>query len=195
MSILSFLKVLQRSLLAIAAVLTLMVSDVGIAVETANGYRVQAGDSLRILVWREEDLQQEVLVRPDGSISFPLVGDVVAMGRTVDEIREDLATKIEEYIPDPVVTVQVMETIGNRAYVLGKVNRPGPIVMAHPTDVTQALALAGGLATFADENKISILRRTGGSQTAIPFRYGDVQYGRDLDQNIMLEPGDVVVVP
>ncbi|MEM7541765.1 MAG: polysaccharide biosynthesis/export family protein [Pseudomonadota bacterium] len=81
----------------------------------ADGYRVQAGDSLRILVWCEEDLQQEVMVRPDGYISFPRVGDIKASERLVDEIREDLAAAIEDYIPDPVVTVQVVEIIGNGA--------------------------------------------------------------------------------
>jgi len=159
------------------------------------GYRIQPGDLLRISVWKEEDLQQELLVRPDGGVSFPLAGDLVAGGRSVGDVQAELVTRIEEYIPDPVVTVQVAKIDGNTIYVLGKVNRPGAYVMQRPLDVMQALALAGGLATFAQENRISILRRTGEGQSAIPFAYGDVEVGENLGQNALLLPGDVVVVP
>lgn len=159
------------------------------------GYVIQPGDVLRISVWKEQDLQQELLVRPDGGISFPLAGELLAGGRTVGEVQADIVARIEEYIPDPVVTVHVQLIDGNTIYVLGKVNRPGAYVMQRPLDVMQALALAGGLATFAEENGISILRRAGGTQSATAFRYGDVQHGRELGQNILLMPGDVVVVP
>ena len=161
----------------------------------ANGYAVEPGDFLRVSVWKEEDLQQELLVRPDGGISFPLAGDLMAAVRTVAEIRDVIVERIEEYIPEPEVTVQVLQIQGNTVYVMGKVNRPGVFVMTKQLDVTQALALAGGLATFADAGNISILRRDGGSQQAITFNYKDVEYGRSLDQNILLHPGDVVVVP
>lgn len=161
----------------------------------SDGYVIQPGDVLRVSVWKEPDLQQDLLVRPDGGISFPLAGGLVAGGRTVTAIQAELVSRIEEYIPDPVVTVQLLETEGNVIYVLGKVNRPGVFVMSRALDVIQALALAGGLAVFAEENEISILRRSEGQQSAISFRYGDVQYGRDLAQNILLKPGDVVVVP
>ena len=159
----------------------------------ANGYAVEPGDFLRVSVWKEEDLQQELLVRPDGGISFPLAGDMMAAGRTVIEIRDVLVERIKGYIPEPEVTVQVLQIQGNTVYVMGKVNRPGAFVMTKQLDVTQALA--GGLATFADAGNISILRRQGGSQQAVTFNYKDVEYGRNLDQNILLQPGDVVVVP
>ena len=161
----------------------------------ANGYAVEPGDFLRVSVWKEEDLQQELLVRPDGGISFPLAGDILAAGRTVTEIKDVLVERIKDYIPEPEVTVQVLQIQGNTVYVMGKVNRPGAFVMTKQLDVTQASALAGGLATFADAGNISILRRSGGSQQAIPFNYKDVEYGRNLDQNILLHPDDVVVVP
>lgn len=167
-----------------------------VAAESAGGgYLIQPGDVLAVVVWKEEDLKQEVLVRPDGGISFPLAGDIDAAGHTVQEVKQTIVERIKEFIPDPVVTVLVHKTEGNAIYVLGKVTRSGAFVMQRPMDVTQALAMAGGLATFADENGISILRRAAGSQTALPFRYGDVQKGKSLDQNIMLQPGDVVVVP
>ena len=113
----------------------------------------------------------------------------------VSDVQADIVTRIEEYIPDPVVTVQVLDTQGNTIYVLGKVNRPGAYVMSRSLDVTQALALAGGLAVFADKDQISILRRDGTGQAAIAFRYGDVEYGRELGQNVLLMPGDVLIIP
>lgn len=185
-----------RALLALLLFSALGVPGAANAVEaTGGGYMIQPGDVLAIVVWKEEDLKQEVLVRPDGGISFPLAGDIDAAGHTVQDVKQAIVDRIKEYIPEPVVTVLVQKTDGNAIYVLGKVTRPGAFVMQRPLDVTQALAMAGGLATFADENGISILRRAGGSQSALPFRYGDVQKGKSLDQNIMLQPGDVVVVP
>ena len=182
---------------ALVAATLLLIPLAGAAqdVATAGSYAVQAGDVLRISVWKEVDLQQELLVRPDGGLSFPLVGDVAAAGRTVVEIQSDIVARIEEYIPDPVVTVQVLQIEGHKIYVLGKVNRPGEFTMAKPLDVTQALAIAGGLATFANASDISILRRSGGGQQAIQFDYSEVEHGRALEQNILLQPGDVVVVP
>ena len=192
----------MKSRSALTAMLTLLLfSALGLpgmaaAIEaTGGGYLIQPGDVLGVVVWKEEDLKQEVLVRPDGGISFPLAGDIDAAGHTVQEVKATLVDRIKEFIPDPVVTVLVQKTDGNAIYVLGKVTRPGAFVMQRPMDITQALAMAGGLATFADENGISVLRRAGGSQTALPFRYGDVQKGKSLDQNILLQPGDVVVVP
>ncbi len=168
----------------------------GSAVLAQSGdYQIQAGDVLVVSVWKEEDLQQELIVRPDGVFSFPLVGEVVAKGNTVEQVRASVAEKIEAFIPDPVVTVTLRQSLGNRVFVLGKVNRPGEFPLTQDLDVMQALALGGGTATFADEKNISILRRSDGVQSAIPFNYKEVQYGRALEQNILLEAGDVVVVP
>lgn len=160
-----------------------------------GAYLIQPGDALRISVWKEEDLQQDVLVRPDGGISFPLAGDMLAAGKSTTTVQQELIERIEQYIPDPVVTVQTLQLEGNKVYVLGKVNRPGEFPMTRNLDVTQALAVAGGLAVFADADSISILRREDGVQKAIEFDYSDVQYGRSLEQNIMLKAGDIVVVP
>lgn len=161
----------------------------------AEGYLVQPGDTIRISVWKEPDLLQDLLIPPDGMAAFPLVGRFTAANRTIADIQTEIVGRIEEYIPEPVVTVQILGTSGNTVYVLGKVNRPGAFIMTRPLDVVQALALAGGLAQFADKNEISILRRGAGGQTAIAFKYGVVEYGRDLGQNVVLQPGDVVVVP
>lgn len=162
----------------------------------ANAYRIQPGDVLNISVWKEQDLQADVIVRPDGGLSFPLAGDQVAAGRTVDELRQVLAGKLQKFIPDPVVTVAVKALGGNRVYVVGKVARPGEFPFSRPLDVMQSLSLAGGATSFADVNDIRILRRgENGKQVILPFRYDDVSRGRHLEQNVLLQTGDTVVVP
>jgi polysaccharide export outer membrane protein len=160
-----------------------------------KSYRIQPGDVLIVSVWKEQDLQSEVLVRPDGGLSFPLAGDVDASGRTVEEVRAAIDERIRKYIPDAVVTVAVKEIGGNRIYVIGKVNRPGEFPFVRPIDVMQALSLAGGATPYAALNDIRVLRRENGRQIAIPFKYGEVERGRDLAQNIELHSGDTVVVP
>jgi polysaccharide export outer membrane protein len=158
-------------------------------------YLVQPGDSLQIAVWKEQELTLEVLVRPDGGLSFPLAGEVEAAGHTVDEIRKTLEAHLAKYIPDPVVTVAVKAANGSRIYVVGKVNRPGDFPLSRPIDVMQALSLAGGATPFADVNGIRVIRREGEHQTVFRFRYDDVRRGRELSQNILLRSGDTVVVP
>lgn len=158
-------------------------------------YLIKAGDTLLVSVWKEADLQQEVLVRPDGGFSFPLAGDISAAGKTVDEIATLLSGRLERYIPDTVVTVAVTAINGNKIYVIGQVNNPGAFVMNPRIDVMQALSMAGGTTPFAELNDIVILRRGTTGQLALRFRYGDVERGRNLEQNIMLNSGDVVVVP
>lgn len=158
-------------------------------------YLVQAGDSLQIAVWKEQELTLEVLVRPDGGLSFPLAGEVEAAGHTVDEIRRTLESRLVKYIPDPVVTVAVKAASGSRIFVVGKVNRPGDFPLIRPIDVMQALSLAGGTTPFADVDGIRVLRREGDHQTVFRFRYDDVRRGRELAQNILLRSGDTVVVP
>jgi polysaccharide export outer membrane protein len=165
------------------------------AIASDGDYLIQASDILTISVWKEEDLQAEVLVRPDGKFSFPLAGEIVAASQTIEQVRADVVAKIEKYIPDPVVTVTLRQSLGNRIFVLGKVLRPGEFPLTQDLDVMQALALGGGLVTFADANEISILRRTNGEQVAIPFNYQEASYGTNLGQNVLLQPGDVVVVP
>ena len=159
-------------------------------------YFIQSGDILEISVWREEDLLREVLVRPDGRFSFPLVGDIDASNRTVDALRSEVAERLQRYIPDPVVTVTVKNILGNKIYLLGQVNNPGAFVVNPRVDVMQALSLAGGTTPFASLNDIVILRRSrDGTQNAMKFEYKDIERGRNLAQNIMLESGDIVIVP
>ena len=158
-------------------------------------YRLQPGDVMTIAVWKETELQSDVLVRPDGGFSFPLAGDVDAVGKTVDEIRLILVERLKRYIPSPVVTVAVKQIGGNRIYVVGRVNRAGDFPLSSPLDVMQAIALAGGTTPFAAINDIVILRRQNGEQQALHFHYSDVARGRELSQNVLLQTGDTVVVP
>jgi len=158
-------------------------------------YRLQPGDVITVAVWKETDLQAEVLVRPDGGFSFPLAGEVEAAGKTVDEIRGILVERLKRFIPTPVVSVAVKTIGGNRIYVVGRVNRAGDFPLSSPIDVMQAIALAGGTTPFAAINDIVILRRQNGAQQALHFHYSDVARGRDLAQNVLLQGGDTVVVP
>lgn len=158
-------------------------------------YLVQPGDILQISVWKEKDLEREVLVRPDGGLTFPLAGDIQATGKTMDELRKEIELRLTRYIPSPVVTVAARQTLGHKIYVVGKVNRPGEYIASRFVDVMQALGMAGGLNPYAAANDIVILRRVNGVEISIPFKYGQVEDGRKLKQNIPLQSGDVVVVP
>jgi polysaccharide biosynthesis/export protein len=158
-------------------------------------YRVQPGDVLTVSVWKEDSLQGDVLVRPDGGLSFPLVGDVSASGKSTQDLTKEFIERLKRYIPDPVVTIQIKTIGGNRIYVVGKVTRPGEYPFSNPVDVTQALALAGGATEYAALNDIVILRRDNGVLKAMRFRYADVEHGRDLSQDVLLQSGDTVVVP
>lgn len=158
-------------------------------------YEVQPSDLLQISVWREPELTQQVLVRPDGAFSFPLAGDISAVGKTVEELRLELIERLSRFIPDLVVTVSVLEIRGNKIYVIGQVNQPGEFIMNPRVDVMQALSLAGGTTAFASPSSIFVLRRDNGEQQRLPFNFDAVLRGRDLDQNVLLRTGDVVVVP
>ncbi len=160
-----------------------------------SDYGIGPEDLLEISVWREEDLQRQVLVRPDGKISFPLAGDIQAAGRTTEQVQQDIRQKLQRYIPDPVVTVTVVTVGGNKIYVIGQVNNPGAYVIGRYVDVLQALTVAGGLTPFASENKIKVLRREGDQEIVLPFEYADVKKGQNLEQNVILKGGDTVVVP
>ncbi len=171
------------------------VMTAGLVSQVEPGYRLGAEDIMLVSVWKDEQLTREVVIRPDGMFSFPLVGDIQAEDRTVEEIRGDLVKRLTKYIPNPNVSVAITKIVSYKVYVVGRVNKPGEYLIGHYTDVLQALSLAGGLTPFAAENEIKVMRRVRGEQYAIPFRYGDVRKGRDLEQNIILQRGDVVMVP
>lgn len=181
---------LPRLVLSLICLVAIQSADADEAV-----YLIQPGDVLQVSVWKEPDLQSELLVRPDGGISFPLAGDLQVGGLSVAQVSDALSERIKRYVPDPVVTVVTKLIGGNRIYVVGKVNRPGEFPFSRPLDVMQALSLASGATPYAALSDIRILRRENGKQVAIRFDYTDIENGKSLDKNILLKSGDTVVVP
>ncbi len=157
-------------------------------------YRLNPGDVVRISVWREDELLREARVQPDGTVSYPLVGTVAAAGRTPAQVSDDIRDRLAAFIPDAVVTVELLEAQGYRIYVVGEVNRPGEYQLAQPITVLQALSIAGGLTPFAGTRGIRILR-TQEPQMSILFDYRSVTRDGNLAENIFLEAGDTVIVP
>ena len=155
------------------------------------------GDVLDIAVWKDEALTRSCVVRPDGAISFPLIGDVQAAGRTVSHLRKEIKERIARYVPGAVLSVGVQQVNSMIIYVIGKVNTPGRIVLNCNVDVLQALASAGGLNIFAKGNSIRIFRHEKKDKKTVifPFEYDKVVDGKRPEQNIRLQRGDVIVVP
>ena len=152
------------------------------------------GDVLEIAVWKDPELTKQVIVQPDGYLSFPLVGQIKAGGKTLADVQQEIVIRLEEYIPSPTVAVLPFKIESYKVYVIGKVNQPGVFVLPEPINVMQALSLAGGTNPFANLGEISILRQGLDGQSKIRFDYSDVAKGKHLKQNIMLQSGDVVVV-
>ncbi len=158
-------------------------------------YQIGPEDVLHISVWKEPDLDREVLVRPDGGVSFPLVGDIQVSGRTPLEIQNEIKSRLDRFIPDAEVTVSVTKISGYTIFVVGEVKEPGQFTLGRYVDVVQALTLAGSVTPYASSDNIKILRRIAGKEKVFRFDYGDIKKGRKLSQNIILQSGDVVVVP
>lgn len=161
-----------------------------------DSYHLNPGDKLEISVWQEENLKQDVVVLPDGTISFPLVGHVPAAGKTTEDLARLLRERLNKFIPDSEINVRMLDAEGNSIYVTGEVAHPGKFVMKGPTDIMQALSMAGGLTAFAKKNSIIVLRREADGRTkSFPFEYGDVEDGENIESNILLQSGDTVVTP
>ncbi|HEU5047115.1 MAG TPA: polysaccharide biosynthesis/export family protein [Rickettsiales bacterium] len=158
-------------------------------------YGIEPGDVLQITVWKEEGMDKETLVLPDGTITFPLVGSLTVRGMTPEQVQETIKQRLRDSIPHASVSVMVKAALGHTVNVTGQVTKPGEIVMGHGTSVMQAISQAGGLTPYADEHDIKILRRSNGKEMVIPFDYSDVTSGHKLNQDITLYPGDVIVVP
>lgn len=194
---------LRLSHVVVSVVIVAVLSGVGAghaasranSAATGGGYEIGPEDVLDISVWREKDLQREVLVRPDGWLTFPLVGNVEAAGKTAQQLENEIRQRLRKFIPEPVVTVTVKKIQGLKVFVTGRVGKPGEYMVGRYIDVLQALTLAGGLTPFAKEDKIKVLRKQGGKEVVIPFDYSEVKKGKRLEQNITLRSGDVIVVP
>ena len=162
----------------------------------APDYRIHPGDQILVGVFDDPKLPpQQITVAPDGKFSYPLIGEVVAGGKTATQLRTEMQTRLAKYINAPSMTLAVTDVKGNVAYVIGQVNKPGAIEMNPAIDVLQALSIAGGLNPYAKGDSIIVIRHSTGGQNILRFHYGQVIGGRDLEQNVELASGDVVVVP
>ena len=161
----------------------------------AADYTIAPADVLEISIWGEQELTRQLVVRPDGKVSFPLIGDLTVAGKTTAQVKSLVEKKIRSFIPEASATVILSQLGSLQYYVIGKVAKPGMFNVSRSLSVLQALALAGGLTTFADEDSISVIRYKDGKVLHLPFDYSEVKHGKNLQQDIMLERGDVVLVP
>jgi polysaccharide export outer membrane protein len=159
------------------------------------GYVIGPDDQLTVIYWREKDLSAEVVVRPDGQISLPLLNDIMAAGLTPEQLRVTITKGATKFIEDPTVSVVVKAINSRKVYITGQIGKPGPYPLGGPTSVLQLIATAGGIAEYADKKKIVIVRRENGKETTLRFNYDDVTKGKNLGQNIELKPGDSIIVP
>jgi polysaccharide export outer membrane protein len=159
-----------------------------------DAYLIGAGDLLEVSVWKVPDLSKQLSVLPDGKIAFPLIGEVQAAGKTVEQLKKKIEVRLAPFVPDPMLTVVVLQVNSLVVYVIGRVNQPGRFLLNAKIDVLQALAMAGGLDNFAKRGDIRILRKSGGGKKIFQFDYDKVSTGRNMAQNIVLKRGDVVMV-
>jgi polysaccharide export outer membrane protein len=159
------------------------------------GYVIGPDDQLSIVYWRDKDLSAEVVVRPDGLISLPLLNDVTAAGLTPEELRVVITKGASKFIEEPTVSVVVKAINSRKVFITGQVGKPGPYPLSGPTTVLQLISTAGGVAEYAKKSEIVILRNENGRQTTFPFNYNAVLKRKNLTQNIELRPGDTVIVP
>ncbi|MHC1729273.1 MAG: polysaccharide biosynthesis/export family protein [Syntrophobacteraceae bacterium] len=161
----------------------------------ADDYLIGPPDVVEISIWGEPELKRDLVVRPDGRVSFPLAGEIEVAGKTTAQVKELVEKRIQTYIPQANASVIVTQLGSLQFYVIGKVNKPGMYNVAKSLNVLQALSLAGGFTPFAKEGDITIIRSSGKETTRLPFSYDHVKDGKKLEQNIMLKRGDVVLVP
>jgi polysaccharide biosynthesis/export protein len=160
------------------------------------GYIVGEADVLRVNVWKQPEIsQQSVVVRPDGKISVPLVGELKVSGMTPVQIETILVTDLKEYVNEPRVTVTVLEVGSKTVYVTGEVQHPGAYPLVGPVDILQMIAKAGGVTPYAHRRSVFVLREVNGKKQKLPVDYSRIFHGKNVEQNISLQPGDTIVVP
>jgi polysaccharide export outer membrane protein len=165
------------------------------AESASPSYRIGSDDVLNIYVWKEPELTQDTTVMSDGRISFPLIGEVMAQGQTVTQLRETITEKLRKFVTSPEITVIVRESRSRRIYTIGKLTRPGPYPLDPNMTVLQALATAGGFTEWADTKNILIVRKEGEKEIQLHFNYDAYIYGDKTQKDIVLKPQDTIVVP
>lgn len=152
-------------------------------------------DDLEIMVWKSPELTRRLLVRPDGKISFPFIGDVQAAGLTTTKLKAAISLRLKEYIAEPEVSVNVMVVNSYYFYIMGEVRSPGKFPLKGRVTMLQAITLAGGFTPFASKNRISLFRKEGQTEKKIPIRFDDIIYSEGSEKNLVLRSGDTIVVP
>jgi len=165
------------------------------AMVVPGDYTIGPDDILSIVFWRDKDMSADVVVRPDGRITLPLVNDVIAVGLTPEQLRDRIRQEAAKYVETPNVTVVVKQINSRKVFLTGMVGKSGAFPLSGNITVLQMLSMAGGVSEFADEKKIVIMRVENGQQRALKFNLSDVKKGKNLQQNIVLRPGDTIVVP
>jgi polysaccharide export outer membrane protein len=165
------------------------------AVAVPGGYVIGAEDVIGIVFWREAEMNGDVTVRPDGRITLPLIGDMQAAGLTTEALRDQIQTAAGKYMTAANVAVVVRQINSRKVFITGRVTTPGTYSLGGPRTVMQIIALAGGLNEYADAKSITVIRHRNGRPQSFKFNYKDVARGKKLEQNILLEPGDTIVVP
>lgn len=160
-----------------------------------NYYKIGKGDILEIIAWKEEDFTREVFVRIDGKITFPLLDDIHAAGRTTMEVKKEIETKLKEFIEDPIVTVILKSPMSQKFYILGEVLKTGEYQLAKKLTILQAFALAGGFTEWASKKEIILLRNENGIDKIIRVNYKNIIKGKDLSQNVSIKINDTIIVP
>lgn len=185
----------MKNALKLLILLTALSSWAGAVKAEDKPFSIAAGDVLQISVWKEDGLDREVLVLPSGDITFPLIGTIKAQGLSPQELQETIKKKLAKLVPDAFVSVSVKAALGHTVSVIGQVAKPGEFIINHSMNVMQALSQACGLTPYASESNIILLRHKDGKETSIPVPYDDIASGDNLDKNIAVESGDVIVVP
>jgi polysaccharide export outer membrane protein len=188
-------KIPIQFVLSVILFISTLISSNATFAQDPSAYRIGPADVLNIYVWKEPELTKDVAVLPDGKITFPLVGEIHAQGLTVAELKKVLTEKLENYVTAPEVTVVVTQPLSQRIYIIGKVNAPGQLTLDPGMTVIQALSAAGGLDQWADRKNIRIIRREGDKEVQYRFNYKQYIAGKKIEQNILLKPGDTIVVP
>jgi len=160
-----------------------------------NYYKIGKGDILEIIAWKEEDFTREVFVRIDRKITFPLLDDIHADGRTTMEVKKEIETKLKEFIEDPIVTVILKSPMSQKFYILGEVLKTGEYQLAKKLTILQAFALAGGFTEWASKKEIILLRNENGIDKLIRVNYKNIIKGKDLSQNVNIKVNDTIIVP
>jgi polysaccharide export outer membrane protein len=185
----------QDARLASAAAIPAAKATATASATVPSGYVIGSGDMLSIVFWRDKDMSADVTVRPDGKISLPLLNEISAAGYAPDELRVKLMEAAGKFIEDPDVTVVVKEIRSRNVFITGNVARPATYPLNSDMTVLQLIAVAGGLQEYANAKNILVIRKEGGHDQYHKFNYKDVVGQKNIAQNIMLKPGDTVVVP